>query len=90
VGTFLLVAVLMFLTAVAFFIWLCVRVVGFIIGLMFGTGRRNAPHQPAAQARAWPRCRNQSCRASNVEHARFCRRCGNAMVVGAVRLRYVA
>ena len=68
-------------------------IVGGVFGLARGRGNGAAQAQPLLPA-GTAACLQASCRATNPQHARFCRRCGIALARdvrgGPVRMRYVA
>lgn len=76
------------LAAVMFTVWLAVQVVTTIVRGIVAIARP----KPAASAEPinWSTCRHPGCRATNPEHARFCRRCGKTIAVVAPHMRYVA
>jgi hypothetical protein len=93
VATFLLFVGLLFLTAIVFTIWLVMRVIGAIFGMVFGGGSCDAkkrPHMNSPTSPGMSACSQPGCRALNPVHARFCRRCGNPVGAHAPRMRYVA
>lgn len=84
-GEFFLVVGVLFLTAIIFIVWLCVRVAGLIIRAIVGPRRTQGSAGMAVNDAI---CANPRCRARNAHHARFCSRCGSP--AGAGRMRYVA
>jgi hypothetical protein len=94
VTTFFLIFALVIVTAILFGVWVVARVVIWIVGAIVGLNRK----PPAVQTRvvsALSSCARPNCHAVNPSHARFCRRCGNAIAVGRgaasqPRMRYVA
>lgn len=79
------------ITALLFGVWVIVgivRIMGRIIGTIFGTPRR--PPMPITRALPSVRCPNDRCHAMNPVNARFCRRCGQAIDVQRVASRRAA
>jgi hypothetical protein len=74
--------IVILLAAAAFAVWVCVRLVGWVVGGVARMVRGPQDGIAAAPPAAYPTCPQPRCQAANVPHARFCRRCGN-MVSGA-------
>ena len=81
------------LAAVMFTVWLAVQVVMAIVRGIASIARpKPAPTPAHALPAGWATCRHAGCRATNPEHARFCRRCGKLVAAAGnvVPMRYVA
>ena len=92
--TFFLIFGLVVLTAIVFSVWVFARVVMWIVGALLGVNRKPPQGQPRGMLTT-SSCARPNCRAVNASHARFCRRCGNAIAVGRsaaspAPMRYVA
>jgi hypothetical protein len=92
VGEVIVIVGLLLLTAFIFVVWLIARVVTWIVGGLFGFGRRAQSARVSGPPPGWMSCSRQGCHEFNPLHARFCRRCGNQLagVSDVTRLRYVA
>lgn len=91
---FFLIFALVVLTAIVFGVWVIARVVIWIVGAILGLNRKPPTAQPPVMSML-SSCARPNCHAANPAHARFCRRCGNAIAVGRgaaspPRMRYVA
>lgn len=80
------------LAVIAIPVWACVALVRLLVRAVFGAGRHAGSRVSAAPGGV--ACQHPGCRAANVAHAQFCRRCGKAIGAGAsagpTRMRYVA
>jgi hypothetical protein len=99
VGEFFLIVGLVILTAVIFVVWLVVHLTGVVFRAVFrgGSGKSVEGSSNETLPTGWKACRHGGCRATNLEHASFCRRCGGAIARGSgsgggqpARMRYVA
>lgn len=77
----LLLAAIIAVTAVVFFIWLLVAILRGLVRLLLGPGlKQPVARIPGADPPNTRRCERDACRAINPGDARFCRRCGNRFI----------
>ena len=65
-----------FITLVLFVFWV---IIASIRGIVRGVTRLATPRPKRAAVLLTVRCGNDRCRASNAQHSRFCRRCGQQL-----------
>ena len=89
-----IVVVCVILAAVMFTVWLAMQIVMLIVrGVASLVKGKPAPSSVSPAPIGWSPCGHAGCRATNPDHARFCRRCGKAVAPSGSRsvpMRYVA